>query len=176
MRNPYMKFQDDISFRNIIDAKFQGPKFWKRAITKKISYEFFSIFRQIFHLSSPISWHKFQVSSYNTFWDTAFTKFHPLVCQRAVIWQGEIIQGKPEIRVSYFSMRNPYMKFQDDISNMNTYVRVRTDKPKPICPLLFQSWGHKNWGGGSGGGGWVGGGGGWGVRVDVAEKWSFCEN
>ena len=27
MRNPYMKFQDDISFRNIIDAKFQGPKF-----------------------------------------------------------------------------------------------------------------------------------------------------
>ena len=24
------------------------------------------------------------------------------------------------------------MKFQDDISNMNTYVR--TDKPKPICP------------------------------------------
>ena len=26
-RNPYMKFQDDISFRNIIVAKFQGPKF-----------------------------------------------------------------------------------------------------------------------------------------------------
>ena len=27
MRNPYMKFQDDISFQNIIVAKFQGPKF-----------------------------------------------------------------------------------------------------------------------------------------------------
>ena len=27
MRNPYMIFQDDISFRNIIVAKFQGPKF-----------------------------------------------------------------------------------------------------------------------------------------------------
>ena len=27
MRNPYMKFPDDISFRNIIVAKFQGPKF-----------------------------------------------------------------------------------------------------------------------------------------------------
>ena len=28
------------------------------------------------------------------------------------------------------------MKFQDDISNMNTYVRtyIHTDKPKPICP------------------------------------------
>ena len=141
-RNPYMKFQDDISFRNIIVAKFQGPKFWKRAITQKISYELFSIFRQIFYLSSPISCRKFQVSSYNTFRDTAFTKFHPLVCQRAVIYQGEISQGKPEICVGYFSMRNPYMKFQDDISNMNTHIH--TDKPKPICPPLFQSWGHKN--------------------------------
>ena len=28
------------------------------------------------------------------------------------------------------------MKFQDDISNMNTYIH--TDKPKPICPPLFQ--------------------------------------
>ena len=33
------------------------------------------------------------------------------------------------------------MEFQDDISNMNTYIH--TDKPKPICPPLFQSWGHK---------------------------------
>ena len=32
------------------------------------------------------------------------------------------------------------MKFQDDISNMNTHTH--TDKPKPICPPLFQSWGH----------------------------------
>ena len=38
------------------------------------------------------------------------------------------------------------MKFQDDISNMNTYTRTHThtDKPKPICPPLFQSWGHKD--------------------------------
>ena len=36
-----MKFQDDISFRNIIVAKFQGQKFLKRAITQKISYDFF---------------------------------------------------------------------------------------------------------------------------------------
>ena len=38
------------------------------------------------------------------------------------------------------------MKFQDDISNMNTYIHtyIHTDKLKPICPPLFQSWGHKN--------------------------------
>ena len=32
--------------------------------------------------------------------------------------------GKPEICVGYFSMRNPYMKFQDDISNMNTHIHT----------------------------------------------------
>ena len=31
------------------------------------------------------------------------------------------------------------MKFQDDISMPHT----PTHKPKPICPPLFQSWGHK---------------------------------
>ena len=38
------------------------------------------------------------------------------------------------------------MKFQDDISNMNTYIHtyIYTDKPKPIFPSLFQSWGHKD--------------------------------
>ena len=43
------------------------------------------------------------------------------------------------------------MKFQDDISNMNTHTHTHTnththtDKPKPICPPLFQSWGHNNY-------------------------------
>ena len=38
------------------------------------------------------------------------------------------------------------MKFQDEISNLHTYIHTytHTDKPKPICPPLFQSWGHKN--------------------------------
>ena len=36
-----MKFQDDISFRIIIVAKFQGPKIGKRAITQNRAYEFF---------------------------------------------------------------------------------------------------------------------------------------
>ena len=32
------------------------------------------------------------------------------------------------------------MKFQDDISNMNTYIHtyIHTDKPKPICPHFFK--------------------------------------
>ena len=50
-----MKFQDDISFRNIIDAKFQGPKFCKRAITQKISYDFFFHFPIKYSIHHPLS-------------------------------------------------------------------------------------------------------------------------
>ena len=41
------------------------------------------------------------------------------------------------------------MKFQDDISNVNIYIHtyihtyIHSDKPKPKCPPLFQSLGHK---------------------------------
>ena len=71
-----------------------------------------------------------------------FTKFHPFVCQRAVILQGEIIQRKPKICVSYLSMRNPYMKFQDDISNLHSYIH--TDKLKQYVPHFFKVGGIKN--------------------------------
>ena len=52
--------------------------------------------------------------------------------------------------VSYFLTRNPYMKFQNPSLNFfertdgrkDTCTHGRTDKPKPICSPLFQSWGH----------------------------------
>ena len=104
-------------------------------------FQFFFKYSIYHPLSADIS---FKVSSYNTFRDTAFTKFHPLVCQRAVILQGEIIQGKPEICVGYFSMRNAYMKFQDDISNMNTYIHtyIRTSRNQYV-PDFFKVGGIK---------------------------------
>ena len=54
-----MKFQDDISLRNIIVAKFQGPKFLKRAITQKISYDFFSIILSNILIIIPYQHNKF---------------------------------------------------------------------------------------------------------------------
>ena len=38
------------------------------------------------------------------------------------------------------------MKFQYDISmpHTRTHTNTHTDKPKPIFPTLFQSWGNKN--------------------------------
>ena len=50
MRNPYMKFQNDISFRNIIVAKFT-----KRAMTQKLSYELFFIFFIKYSIHHPLS-------------------------------------------------------------------------------------------------------------------------
>ena len=44
-----MKFQDDISLQHIKVAKFLSAKFRKRAITKKTSYDFFSIFHHSVH-------------------------------------------------------------------------------------------------------------------------------
>ena len=52
----------------------------------------------------------------------AFKNFHFDFFQRAVILQVEIIQKK--ICVCYFSMRNPLMKFQDDISLPHTYTHT----------------------------------------------------
>ena len=61
-----MKFQDAISFPNITVAKFQYPKFTK--IHMNFSQDILLI----------ISFQLTQVSSFNTFRVTAFTKFHPL--------------------------------------------------------------------------------------------------
>ena len=100
-----MKFQDNISFRNIIVAKFQGPKFRKRAKTQKVSYffQYFIIF-SIYHPLSTDTSLKFLALI--LFEMRHLQNFIP--CQRAVILQGKIIQGKPKLRGSYFSIRNPY--------------------------------------------------------------------
>ena len=45
----------DISFRNIIVAKFQGKKFRKKAITQTISYDFFLQFFIKYSIHHPLS-------------------------------------------------------------------------------------------------------------------------
>ena len=68
-----MKFQDDISFGNIIVAKFKYPKFTKRAITQKM-YDFFQFFIK-YSIHHPLS----ASISLKFLADAAFTKFHPFV-------------------------------------------------------------------------------------------------
>ena len=71
--------------------------------------------------------------------------------------------------------QNPSFKyFLNGRTNKRTNGRTdeRTDKPKAICSPLFQSRGHKNFGG-WGGGCWVVGSDWGGVRVDVNEELKF---
>ena len=137
-----MKFQDDISFRTIIVAKVQGPKFRKRAITKKYQMIFFQFFIKysIHHsLSADTS---FKFLALILFEKHHLQNFIPLYVKRAVILQGEIIHGKPKLRVSNFSTRNPYMKFQDDnldAPNIHTYIHTYGQSETKMLPL-FQSW------------------------------------
>ena len=37
------------------------------------------------------------------------------------------------------------MKFEDDISNLHTYIHTYMDKPKPICPDFFNVVGIKTY-------------------------------
>ena len=110
-----MKLQDDISFRNTIDAKFQSPKFTIRAITKQYMniFKFFTKY-SIHHLLSADTIFKFLL----------LILFEILDLQKALILHGEIIQKKKYL---LFSMRHPYMKFQDDISMPNTYIIMLGD-------------------------------------------------
>ena len=88
-----MKFQDDISFRNIIVAKFQGPKFTKRAITQKISYDFFQFFVK-YSIHHPLSANKSFKSLALILFEIRHLQNFIFFFQRAVISQGEIIQKK----------------------------------------------------------------------------------
>ena len=62
------------------------------------------------------------------------------------------VQSSKKIWVSYFLM-NPSMKFQNIYCGysfktlaLKFFERLHgeTDKPKPICSPVFQSWGHKD--------------------------------
>ena len=74
-----------------------------------------------------------------------FLKFHPFVCQRAVILQGGIIQRKPKIFVIFFheeSIHEVSRRYLDT-PYIHTYGQAETN----MSPL-FQSWGHKKMKGG----------------------------
>ena len=62
------------------------------------------------------------------------------------------------------------MKFQDDISNMNTYIHTYGQAETNMPPHFFKVGGIK-----IGGGGWVGGGGGVGVGLVGGGGQGGCE-
>ena len=83
-------------------------------------------------------------SSYNTFRGTAFTKFHPHVCQRAVInlTRGDNSGKTKNMRRLFFHEESIHEVSRRYLDPPPPHTHTHTDKPKPICPPLFQSWGH----------------------------------
>ena len=71
-----------------------------------------------------------------------------LALKRGITRLGEIIQTRKKIRVSYFLMRNPYMKFQNPSLNsvLNGRKDERTDERtsrKQYAPHFFKVGGIK---------------------------------
>ena len=65
-------------------------------------------------------------------WHASFWFF-----QRVITPEREITLTTKKMCVSYFSMRNPYMKFQNPSMHGFLRTEARTDNPKPICPVNF---------------------------------------
>ena len=71
--------------------------------------------------------------------------------QRGISPEREIIRTRKTTRVKYFSMRNPYMKFQNPSMHgswtdgrTHAHMDGRTHNPKPICPINFSEVGGIN--------------------------------
>ena len=73
-------------------------------------------------------------------------RFHSDFFQKGITSEREITQTRKKIQVSYFSMRNPYMKFQnpsmhgaEDMASTKSMTNGQTTNMP--CQLL-RSWGH----------------------------------
>ena len=59
-------------------------------------------------------------------WFAVIRRTALLALKRGITRQGEIIQTRKKIRVSYFLMRNPYMKFQNP--SLNSVLNGQKDE------------------------------------------------
>lgn len=106
-------------FWNITYAKFQSQIYKQGNNSKTLFFQSFT--RNSTH--HPLIADKFEISIFDTFRDTALTELHYDFFQRAIFLQGEKIRQK--ICTCYFSMRNPYIKFQDYISNERMHANTQ---------------------------------------------------
>ena len=72
--------------------------------------------------------------------------------QRGINPEREITQRRKKMCVSYFSMRNPYMKFQKPSmrdfwrwTDARTHAHMHGQPETNMHHQLLWSWGHKNW-------------------------------
>ena len=117
--NQLTKFQTPSlnSFRDILltSLNFKMPKFSKGHNSGKNWRNLLKV-DQINLLIILYQLTKFQAPSSNTFRDILLTRFHSDCFKRALTPEREITwtkKKKKKIQVGFFSLRNPYMKFQN---------------------------------------------------------------
>ena len=101
---------------------FQSPNLQRVIFRKKYNY-FVLNFHQLIYSSSSISRPSLKFLAVIGF---EISYLQNCTLSPCITRQGEIIQTRKKIRVSYFFMRNPYMKFQNP--SLNSVLTGRTDE------------------------------------------------
>ena len=117
------------------------PKFSKGHYSGKIKWFFFFKFNQVIYLSSPISWSSFKPLAQIVFEIPCWQDFILMFSKGHNSRKGDNLDKKKN---SYFSIRNPYMKFQNPSMHVfwQTDARMHRQPKTNMLPQLLQSWGH----------------------------------
>ena len=117
-------------------CKISGSKILKKGNNSKNIYDFFFQFFDKYSIYHPLSADtSFKFLAIILFEIRIDKISYPCLSKGRNLTRGDN-SVKPEICVGYFSMRNPYMKFQDDISNMNTYIHTYGQAETNMSPLF----------------------------------------
>ena len=123
MTNPLIKFKNPSIHSKVMlciikHAEYQSPKL-QRAITHEVFFRIYSKVNQVIYSSLPIHSSTFKALASTVFEIFLLTRFHPSFFQGAITQKRGITLRRKKIRVSYFFLRNPYMKFQNQSISQN---------------------------------------------------------
>ena len=140
-----MKFQADISFRNIKVAKFQCPKFTKRAKTQKYHMNCFQFFTKylIYHpLSADTS---FKSLALILFEILHLQNFIPCFSKGRTFTRGDNLRKNTCLQFFHEESIHEILRRYLDATYIHTYIHsyIREDNPKRVFSPHFQSWGIK---------------------------------
>ena len=107
-------------------TSFQSPNLQREIIRKKKKKKLFFKFSSIDLLIIFYQQTKFETPSCYSFLRYPTYMIALLALKRGITRQGEIIQTRKKIRVSYYLTRNPYMKFKNPSLNFFERTDERT--------------------------------------------------
>ena len=133
-----MKFQDDISFR----YNFSVQNLQKGQLLKlycMIFVQFFTKYSIHHPLSADTS---FKFLALILFEILHLQNFIPCFSKGRNFTRGD--HSEKNTRLLFFHEESIHEVSRQYLDAPYIHTYIHTDKPKPICSPLFQSWGHKN--------------------------------